>query len=79
MRYGSSRTACSTKTTMFFSKMSHLTIWMKGGMTVASRTFLMTSTVSGGLYQVRRCEAGSWMVLSKEKYHVENQLVLIHT
>ncbi len=36
---------------------------MNGGMTDASRTFLMTSTAMGALYHVRRCEAGSWIVL----------------
>ena len=50
-------------TTIRFWLMNHLQRAMKGGMTVASRTFLMTSTVRGGLYQVRRWEAGSWMVL----------------
>ncbi len=38
---------------------------MNGGMTEASRTFLMTSTAMGALYQVRRWEAGSWIVLKK--------------
>lgn len=47
--------------------MSHLTSCTNGGKTVASRTFLMTSTVNGGLYHVRRWLAGSWMVLSKKK------------
>merc|ERR1719195_205151 len=56
--------ADSTNTTILFSLMNHLTSWMKGGMTAASRTFLMTSTVKGGLYQVSRCEAGSCMVMT---------------
>ena len=52
-------------TTIRFWLMNHLQRAMKGGMTIASRTFLMTSTVRGGLYQVRRWEAGSWMVLEE--------------
>lgn len=44
--------------------MSHLTSCTKGGRTLASRTFFMTSTESGGLYQVKRWLAGSWIVLS---------------
>ena len=51
-------------TTIRFWLMNHLQRAMKGGMTIASRTFLMTSTVRGGLYQVRRWEAGSWMVMT---------------
>lgn len=43
--------------------MSHVTNCTNGGRTEESRTFLITSTVNGGLYQVSLCEAGSWMVL----------------
>ena len=46
---------------------SHLTSCTNGGKTVASRTFLMTSTVNGGLYQVKRWLAGSWIVLDGKK------------
>ena len=53
--------------TMFLSPMNHLTSEMKGGITEASRTFLMTSTLRGGLYHVSRCEAGSWIVLQKQE------------
>ena len=59
--------ADSTKTTIRFWLMNHLQRAMKGGMTMASRTFLMTRTVRGGLYQVRRCEAGSCIVLKRKR------------
>jgi hypothetical protein len=42
----------------FFGK-SKLTSSKKGEMTAASWTFLTTRTVRGGLYQVRRWDAGS--------------------
>ena len=44
-----------------------LLTWKNGGMTAASRTFLMTRTVMGDLYHVSRCEAGSWIVLQKKR------------
>lgn len=46
-----------------FTSISHVTIWTNGGRTDESRTFLMTRTMSGGLYHVNIWEAGSWMVL----------------
>ena len=65
VRWGSSMMASSTKTTMRLTSVNQVTNWMKGGITVASRTFLMTRTVRGGLYQVNLWEAGSWMVLER--------------
>lgn len=64
---GSSSTADSTQTTMCFSCTSHSTSCTKGASTVESRTFFMTSTVSGGLYQVRRWLAGSWICLQQSR------------
>lgn len=45
------------------TSISHVTNWTNGGNTDESRTFLMTRTVSGGLYHVNLWEAGSCMVL----------------
>lgn len=47
-----------------------MTISTKGGKTAESRTFLITRTVSGGLYHVNLCDAGSWIALkaSVEKW-----------
>lgn len=42
---------------------SQWTSWTNGARIVASCTFLMTSTVRGGLYQVSLCDAGSWICL----------------
>lgn len=46
---------------------SHCTSWTNGGRTAASCTFLITSTVSGGLYQVSLWLAGSWIDLKTIK------------
>lgn len=54
--------------------MSHLTSCTNGGKTVASRTFLMTRTVRGGLYQVKRWLAGSWIVLCKDDIKINERI-----
>merc|ERR1719500_1032082 len=62
--------ADSTNTTILFSLMNHLQSAIKGGITIASLTFFITSTVSGGLYQVRRWEAGSWIVITMAEFFI---------
>lgn len=69
-RSGSSRTADSTHTTICFSSMSHSTSCTNGDSTVESRTFLITRTARGGLYQVSRWLAGSWICITIAEFFI---------
>lgn len=55
---------------MVLTSINHVTNWTNGGNTEESRTFLMTRTVSGGLYHVNLWEAGSCMVLQSVEYQI---------
>lgn len=55
------------------TSINHVTNCTNGGSTEESRTFLITRTVSGGLYHVNLWEAGSCMVLQKLNLLSQNQ------
>lgn len=58
---------------------------LKGWSRLASRTFLMTRTLFGGLFQVSLWLAGSWMCLSKNTVYLKRMnhttgiWVILHT